>query len=320
VSSTVRDVYVSGFQVALGRLGASVEESVAAGRVHTGAAALRDAGFGRHHMAAPDETAYDLARRAATPLTAEVADAGAIVYATCLPENANRGARETFVATRDVKHLMDFPASHLQADLGLARAAVFGLGQQACTSMLGSLRVARGLLAVEPELAPILCVSADRFPAGAEYEQAYNLISDGAAACLVGVEPRGYRLVACHQITNGALARASDDETVGTYFNYTTRVVREVLAKAQLTPADLDWVVPQNTHVKAWKILARLIGVAEERVFFRSIGEVGHIISSDNVVNLLALEREVAVRSGARLLLVMAGFGLNWQAVVLEKV
>src|SRR5690606_39577843 len=57
-----------------------------------------------------------------------------------------------------------------------------GLGQQACTSMLGSLRIARALLRDEPELGRILCVSADRFPDGAEHEQAYNLISDGAAA------------------------------------------------------------------------------------------------------------------------------------------
>ena len=34
----------------------------------------------------------------------------------------------------------------------------------------------------------------------------------------------------------------------------------------------------------------------------------------------IALERQVAIQPGARLLLPMAGFGLNWQAVILEKV
>jgi 3-oxoacyl-[acyl-carrier-protein] synthase-3 len=163
-------------------------------------------------------------------------------------------------------------------------------------------------------------VSSDRFPAGAEHEQAYNLISDGAAACVVSPEARGYRIVACHQITNGALARASDDETVGTYFSYTARLLRETLAKADLSPKQIDWVVPQNTHVKAWTILARLLGLGEERVFFRTIGEIGHVISADNVANLIRLEQEVAITPGTRLLLPMAGFGLNWQAVILEKV
>lgn len=314
------DVYVHDFALSLGAYDFSLEESVAAGRTHTGAQALGEAGFRRHRVARTEQSAYDLARAAVAPIAHAATDAGAIIYATCLPQNANIGSVDRFLATRDVKHLMDFPVSHLQADFGFDRAAAIGLGQQACTSMLGSLRIARALLRDEPDLGRILCVSADRFPDGAEHEQAYNLISDGAAACVVSFVPRGYRIVACHQLTNGALAQASDDETVGTYFSYTARLLKETLAKAKLVPGQIDWVVPQNTHIKAWTILARLLGLAEERVFFRTIGEIGHVISADNVANLIRLEREVALAPGARLLLPMAGFGLNWQAVILEKV
>jgi 3-oxoacyl-[acyl-carrier-protein] synthase-3 len=314
-----RDVYVHHFALSLGAHEYSLEESVAAGRTHSAAHALSEAGFRRHRVAHAEQSAYDLARGAVTPIAEAATDAGAIIYATCLPLNANIGSPARFHETRDVKHLMDFPVSHLQADFGLDHAAAIGLGQQACTSMLGSIRIARALLRDEPELGRILCVSADRFPPGAEYEQAYNLISDGAAACVVSTAPSGYRVVACHQLTNGALAQATDDETVGTYFSYTARLLRETLAKAGLAPGQIDWVIPQNTHVKAWTILARLLGLPEERVFFRTIGEIGHVISADNVANLIALEREVAVAPGARLVLPMAGFGLNWQAVVLEK-
>src|SRR5262249_5842275 len=175
----------------------SVEESVAAGRTHTGAHALGEAGFRRHRVCRDEQSAYDLARAAVTPIAGAAADAGAIIYATCLPLNGNIGDGERFRATRDVKHLMDFPVSHLQADFGFDRAAAIGLGQQACTSMLGSMRLARALLRDEPELGRILCVSADRFPAGAEHEQAYNLISDGAAACVGSRERPGLPLVAC---------------------------------------------------------------------------------------------------------------------------
>jgi 3-oxoacyl-[acyl-carrier-protein] synthase-3 len=314
------DVYVHDFALALGQREHTLEESVAAGRTHSAASALHDAGFRRHRTCGDGESAYDLARRAVTPIASAAEGAGAIIYATCLPLNGNIGDEARFRETRDVKHVMDFPVSHLQADFHLDRAAAIGLGQQACTSMLGSMRIARALLRDEPELGRILCVSADRFPAGAEYEQAYNLISDGAAACVVSLQPRGYRIVACHQITNGALAQASDDETVGTYFSYTARLLRETLAKAQLDAKQIDWVVPQNTHAKAWTILARLLGLTEERIYFRSMADIGHVISADNVANLMQLEREVAIPAGARLLLPMAGFGLNWQAVILEKV
>ena len=139
-----------------------------------------------------DQTAYDLARAA----VAQLAAAGparrldAIVYATCLPANGNIGARPSSPRPADVKDLMDFPASRLQADFGLDRAIVFGLNQQACTGMLGSLRLAGALLATEPAWRRVLCVTADRFPPGAGYEQAYNLISDGAAACVVSRDRR----------------------------------------------------------------------------------------------------------------------------------
>jgi len=314
------DVYVHDFALALGAHECTLEESVAAGRTHTAAQALSEAGFRRHRICGAEQSAYDLARAAVTPIATAADNAGAIIYATCLPLNGNIGDVEQFRASRDVKYLMDFPVSHLQADFHLDRAAAIGLGQQACTSMLGSMRIARALLRDEPELGRILCVSSDRFPPGAEHEQAYNLISDGAAACVVSLQPRGYKIVACHQLTNGALARASDDETVGTYFSYTARLVKETLAKANLTSGQIDWVVPQNTHIKSWKILGRLLGLAEERIFFRTIDEIGHVISADNVANLLRLERDVALQPGARLLLPMAGFGLNWQAVILEKV
>jgi 3-oxoacyl-[acyl-carrier-protein] synthase-3 len=246
-------------------------------------------------------------------------DIGAIVYATCVPVNGNVGSEAKFRQSRDIKHLMDFPASHLQADFGLDRAVVVGLNQQACTGLLGSLRLAQALLRSEPELKRALCLTADRFPDGALYEQSYNLISDGAAACVASLEPAGYRLVACHAITNGALSQATDDETVGTYFSFTHRLIQELLARAKLAIGDIDWIVPQNTNIKAWQILSRLLPAPMERVYFESLGEAAHLISGDNIVNLKHLESSGRIRPGQRALLVMAGYGLNWQGVILEK-
>lgn len=311
--------YVDHFSYALGSHKLSVEESAAAGRTRTGAAELLDAGFRYHHVCADGETAYDLARAAVAPMAAELGAIDAIVYATCIPANANVAASEGFTASRDVKHLMDFPASRLQADFGLRDAVVVGLNQQACTGMLGSLRLARALLAGEPGMERVLCVTADRFPPGALYEQAYNLISDGAAACVVSRAPAAYRLVATRHVTNGAMVQAGDDETVGSYFSYTHRTVTEVLAQAGLRPADLAWVVPQNTNAAAWAILSRLLGIDPAVVASESMPDVAHVISADNVVNLVALHQRGVVRQGDRLLLAMAGYGMNWQATVLER-
>ena len=312
------DVYLSHLAHALGSREQDVADAEAAGLLLSSAAALRDAGFHKHHRCAPDEDAYHLASRALEASGIEPATVDCIVYATCLPMNANLSPTTQFEASRDVKHLMDFPASRLQADHAMANAFVIGLNQQACTGMLGGIRVARNMLAGEADLGNVLCITADRFPAGALYEQAYNLISDGAAACLVSRRPAGFRILASHHLTNGALAQASDDQTVGSFFTYVHRVVSEMLAKAALDMADIRWVVPQNTNRKAWPILASLLGIADDQAFFESMPECGHVISADNVINLERLESLGKLSTGDRVLTFMAGFGSNWQCLLLE--
>jgi len=314
------DVFVKNLSYALGGHTESVDEAVAGRRTVSDAAALRDAGFSQHHFCIDGSSAYELAARAVEPIREQLEDVGAIVYSTCIPINGNIGNQAKFESTRDVKHLMDFPGSHLQADFGLNNATVFGLNQQACTSMLGSLRLASMLISSEPEVTKVLCVTADRFPENALYEQAYNLISDGAAACVVSTEPSGFKLIAWHGITNGALAFASDDETVGTFFNYSFAAINKVLAKASMSVKDLSWIVPQNTNRKAWQILSSLLKFDFARVYLPTLPQVGHVISGDNIINLKHLEEQDTLRPGERVLLFMAGYGLNWQCVVLEKV
>lgn len=305
-------VYVGSFAHALGARKRHLRESAAAGLLRSEPQDLEAAGFVWHRVCEPEETAYDLARAAVSEMASPLDDIDAIVYATCLPSPVDRGP------VQDVKELMDFPASRLQAEFGMSRAIVVGLHQQACTGMLGALRVAGALLATEPGWRRVLCVSADRFPEGAWYEQAYNLISDGAAACLVGRDPAPLKLLAVHQITNGGLARAGDDQTVGTYFAFTHRLVRQTLARVGMSTGELDWIVTQNTHEKAWQILARLLEVEHERVWCPSLPDAGHVISADVIVNLAALLASGRLRPGQRIALVMAGFGLNWQCALLE--
>lgn len=311
--------YINSLSFALGEISRSVEEAEALGLLVSDAKALRESGFSNHHTCAPGSTAYTLAKLAVEPLRAGLPEVGAILYATCIPQNANLGDAEQFRKTGDVKFLMDFPASHLQADFGMDKAFVMGIAQQACTGLLGTLRMADLLLAGEPTLNAVLCVTADRFPAGAKYEQAYNLISDGAAAMLVTRKPSGYRILACHAHTNGAWAQASDDETVGTFFNYTHKLVKETLQKAGMEISDLSFIVTQNMNVKAWQILSRILGIDFAKIAFPTLAEAAHLISGDNIVNLIRLEADGRIKPGDRLLLLMSGYGLNWQGIILEK-
>ncbi|HLJ64359.1 MAG TPA: 3-oxoacyl-[acyl-carrier-protein] synthase III C-terminal domain-containing protein [Stellaceae bacterium] len=308
-------LYLNRIAARLGRVVEAVEEA----RTFTAPALLRAAGFAQHHRS-ESESAYDLALEAVRALAFEPAAIDAVIYATCLPKNANLGSSEAFDADGDVRHLMDFPVMRLMADLGMTSALPIGLDQQACTGMLGALRLAQWMFAAEPGVKQVLCVTADRFPPLAVYEQAYNLISDGAAATLLSREPQGFRLLACHHLTNPGLGSATADQFVGSFFAWSQRLISELLAKAQLSPADIAWVVPQNTHPKAWSLLARLLHIAEDRIVAPTLASAGHVIGADNLINLDALRQSGRLRSGDRLLLTMAGFGLQWQGVILEAI
>jgi 3-oxoacyl-[acyl-carrier-protein] synthase-3 len=168
-------VYVSHLASALGDTTQSVEEAGERRQLVSPADALRAAGFERHHCSSSGQTAYDLARAAFLASNIDGASVDAIVYSTCLPLNgSNDTARssEQFAATGDVKSLMQFPASRLQAEFAMNDAIVIGLNQQACTGMLGALRIARNLLLAESDMNDVVCITADRFPEGAKYEQA----------------------------------------------------------------------------------------------------------------------------------------------------
>jgi 3-oxoacyl-[acyl-carrier-protein] synthase-3 len=315
----MRNAYLDNIHYTLGESRYDVSQAVSSGLTVSTEQALRDAGFSKHYICEASTPVYQLAKRCLEPLSDELNDVDAIVYSTCLPVNSNIGMVESFHKTGDVKHLMEFPASHLQHDFNMHEAQVFGLTQMACTGVLASLRMARMLINDDQDIHKVLCITADRFPEHAHYEQSYNLISDGAAACLVTDQPDGYRIIGAHGLTNGALAAANDDETVGSFFTNAHQVINETLNKANLTLADIDWIVPQNTHRNAWQILSSLLPFDYKRIAHPTISEVGHVISGDNLINLKHLEQKDCIKNGDKVLLFMAGYGLNWHCVLLEK-
>src|SRR5262249_36532482 len=157
----------------------------AAHRLETGPETLRAFGFELVHVAGPGESAAEMGLRAARAALAEAGVAaeqvGAIVYAAAIPPSAMlvddaggaAGAGAAPGGLLDVDRFSDFfksPAGKLQHELGARQASVLGINQQGCTALFGAIRSARGLLAAEPDLDHVLCVSADRLAPGATRE------------------------------------------------------------------------------------------------------------------------------------------------------
>lgn len=317
----MKDIYVGHFSYVLGDQELTVEETVKQGRtIIKDTQSFRNAGFAKHHICSPQTSAYDLALAAVQPIASHLDGVGAIIYTTALPINANVGMG--FENTKDVKDLMDFPVSHLQSDLGLDNAWAIGLDQQACTGMIGSLKLAAALLRDTPEWQKILCITADRFPEGSLYEQSYSLISDGASACIVSTQPipEGFRYIEHHAITNGGMAQTTNDQTVGIFFPLTVDCIRTNVSRAGLELKDIQWLVTQNINVNAWKVVCspELLDYDLTKVYYPSLSITGHVISGDCIINTRFLIESGKVQPDDYVLLYMVGYGLNWQSVILQ--
>ncbi len=313
------EAYLDNLCCAFGEQRRSLEASASAGMLRSPPEHLRSAGFEQHFACDATSTSYDLAVRATEQVRGALGGVRVIGYHTGLPRNANLGSEQELQQTREIRHCTDYPASRLQAHFELHDATVVGLTQQACTGILGLVRLMRALLITEPHLGKALCVTADRLPPGALYEATYNVLSDGAVGCTVSTAGGAFRIVAAHAITNGAMSLVSADEAVGSYLTYSHRLITELLERAKLTLGDIHWVVPQNMARAAWNVLARLLRYDFERVLFPSLPEVGHLVSGDNLVNLMREQDAGRFTRGDLVLLPSAGYGLNWQCLLLEK-
>jgi len=312
-------ICISSVVSALGEQTVTVEQMAERGLLRSEPSHFRESGFAHQRVCAPETTCYDLAKAAVARLDSVPGDVGAVIYHSALPINSYLPAPQLFAAEPEIRYLTDFPVSRLQADFGLERAFTLGLTQQACTGLFGAVRTARALLLAEPALRKILCVTSDRVPEGALRESSYNPLADGAMACLVSAEPGDFRLLASHHICNGALALSTADEVVGSYFTYTARLIDETLERAGLRLDDIQWIVPQNLALAAWRIMSSLLKFDLARVLFPTMAEIGHLVSGCNFLNLERCVEERRFKTGDRVLLPVAGYGLNWQCLILER-
>jgi 3-oxoacyl-[acyl-carrier-protein] synthase-3 len=290
---------------------------------------LRSFGFDSVHLAGA-ESNVDMAIAAAEQLLRENDidrdEIGMILYAAALNSSStlwdgNGGSAHGSVLQLDsVPDLFKYPASVLQTELDLPNASVAGINQLGCASIFAALRMARALIVAEDDLRAVLCVSADKFPAGRHRDLAYNLVSDGACAALVRRNGCRNRIVECTQVTKGALwdSEEIENEIIAAYFPTAKALVERTLVKAGLEMDDIALVIPHNVSLRSWEILGRLIGCPADRIYTDNIARVGHTIASDNLLNLRRATESGMIEKGDYLLLFTFGYGSNWACMIVQ--
>jgi len=287
------------------------------------------ASFGfQYAFVANGETHLDMAAHAAREVmdrsATDPADIGLLLYATALTSSATMAAnhsvdRGSVLRLDSIAECFQYPASSLQAELELPRAAVAGVDQQGCASLMAAMRLGRAMLVAEPDLGAVLCVSSDAFPAAQPRDVMYNIVSDGACAVLLRAGARN-RILACGHVTKGSYwdAAAVEPEVIAAYFPTARNLILSTLARAGLDLDDIALVIPHNVSRRSWEILCGLLKLPHDRVYTDNIARVGHTIAADNILNLRDAIDEGRVAAGDKLLLFTFGFGLNWGCMVVE--
>ena len=92
---------------------------------------------------------------------------------------------------------------------------------------------------------------------------------------------------------------------------------RIVLDKADMSPADIDWLIPHQANIRIMKMIAKKLGIPEEKVFI-NIDKYGNTSAATIPIALDEAVRQGAIKPGDLVLLDAFGGGFTYGAVLLR--
>ncbi len=207
-----------------------------------------------------------------------------------------------------------------------------------------ALRVARDLLRAEEELKTILVVAACRESYLLDYENERSRFmfnfGDGAVAGLLVADAARNEVLGAHAITNGAyslqvkvpgggsrdpagypfldvqdpaeMKGGLDQESLPNFL----AAARGAVERSGLALEDLDFVCPLHTKRSMFVALLDELGMREDQAVY--LDDTGHMSGVDPLLGLDRAVRDGRVRDGDNVLLLSAGTGYTWAAIVVR--
>lgn len=283
-------------------------------------------GISARHFAADGELTSDLALKASEKAL-EAAGVSAneidlIILATSTPDN-----------------LGGFPSTAcvLQDKLKITNGCAAFDVQAVCSGFAYSLAVADNFIR-SGMYQKILIVGAETFSRILNFQDRGTcvLFGDGAGAVVVGAsdEP-GILATAMHadgshrdilcvpgRTDNGALEGSAflvmDGQAV---FKLAVKVLeqvaQEVLEKAQLTPQDIDWLIPHQANIRIMEGTAKKLGVERDHVVV-TVQDHGNTSAASIPLALDTAIRAGQIKRGQHLLMEGVGGGFTWAAAIVK--
>ena len=283
-------------------------------------------GISARHFAADHELTSDLAvhasKKAIEAAGIQASDIDLIILATSTPDN-----------------LGGFPSTAcvLQDKLGISNGCAAFDVQAVCSGFAYSLAVADNFIR-SGMYKKVLVVGAETFSRILNFQDRGTcvLFGDGAGAVVLGAsdEP-GILATAMHadgshrnilcvpgRTDNGALQGSAFLEMDGqAVFKLAVKVLEqvagEVLAKANLTAADIDWLIPHQANIRIMEGTAKKLGVSREHVVV-TVQDHGNTSAASIPLALDTAVRAGQIKRGQHLLMEGVGGGFTWAAALVK--
>lgn len=294
-------------------------------------------GVDARHLAAPDETAGDMAEKAARRLFKEY---------NVSPTNIDF----VLLCTQSPDYFLPSTACLLQHKLGIPKSAGAFDYDLGCSGCVYGLAVAKGLISAGIAR-NVLLLTAETYNKYLHPSDKSNrsIFGDGAAACLVSTE--GFAEIgdfvlgtdgngANHLIVKTGASRqkektglsVTDDEghtwfddylymNGGAVFNFTLDVVpammKQVLEKHGLEKDDIDYYVFHQANKFMLSTIRKVCGIHKDK-FYNNLSQTGNTVSSTVLIGLKDCMENGTIHSDMKVLVAGFGVGLSWGGTILH--
>lgn len=270
-------------------------------------------GISARHVSSAEESALDLAERAARKLLIECdTDIGAIDF--------------LLLCTQSSMYKLPSTSCLLHERLGLRKDAGALTFDHGCSGFIYGLSLAKGL--ISGGLAKnVLLVTAETYTKyiAPEDKSTKSIFGDGAAAVLIN-ESEASKIGLFSFGTDGSGAEKlivrdgklfMDGPEI---FNFTLDIVPktmdDVLNKNGLTRDDIDMYVFHQANKFMLDSIRKINGLPRDK-FYVNLETTGNTVSSTIPIALKQLEDAGKLKSGLRVMLMGFGVGLSWGATIL---
>lgn len=274
----------------------------------------RSYGYSEVRRQKPGETLLDLLVHAARGLST-------------LPANASRVRYVLYARTVPVSlpHPLN-PLPELCELLDLREATAFSVGHHGCAAGLLAIDVAGRLLTVDgdPGALALIVAGEQVFTLDETLRPEAQIFGEASAACLVSADGPRDRVLSYVALQRGDLDHWSTDrlDFAERFAKEYTELMGEVIitaaTRAGLRPDELALILPHNINVRSWRKVCRHLDLPPTMVLLDNVPLVGHTFAADSFLNYRTAVDNGMLAAGDRYLIVSAGYGAIFSAMVLE--